>query len=80
MLHYYNRKNEINSDRGCLFWGYRIIRSLKLRELLLQEIHKSHFGIVRMKEIARSYFWCKTCKICLEIFKAYSPGLVFLII
>lgn len=73
---YYNRKDEISTDRQCLFWGYRIIIPDVLQEKTLKEIHKSHFGIVKMKEIARSYFWwpnldkeiesvTKECKACL---------------
>lgn len=77
LLHLYNRRSEISEDRGCLLWGYRVIIPVSLREVVLTELHKSHFGIVRMKEIARSYFWwpavdaeietiTKNCIICLK--------------
>lgn len=56
-LPFYNRKEEISVDRSCLFWGHRILIPSSLQESILGELHKSHFGIVRMKEIARSYFW-----------------------
>ncbi|KAG7296766.1 hypothetical protein JYU34_020702 [Plutella xylostella] len=83
LLPFYSRKQELTVDRGCLFWGYRIIVPTSIRETLLKELHKSHFGIVRMKEIARSYFWwpkldanieniVKNCIVCLENSK--SPG------
>ncbi|XP_063363502.1 uncharacterized protein K02A2.6-like [Cydia amplana] len=54
---YGNKKTEISFDRGCLFWGYRIIIPESLRQAILLELHKSHFGTVRMKQLARSYFW-----------------------
>lgn len=74
---FYNRKDEITSKRGCLFWGYRIIVPTSLRKSILTELHKSHFGIVCMKQIARSYFWwpnldsdieniTKNCMTCLN--------------
>lgn len=64
-------------DRGCLFWGHRIIIPTVLRESVTEELHQSHFGIVRMKQMARSYFWwpnldseidmiTKNCIICLN--------------
>lgn len=74
---FYIRKNELSIDRECLFWGFRIIVPVSCKDQILSEIHKSHFGIVRMKEIARSYFWwpkldrdielvTQTCMICLQ--------------
>lgn len=57
ILIYYNKKIELSVDRNCLFWGYRIIIPNKLREAMLAELHKSHFGTVKMKQLARSYFW-----------------------
>lgn len=57
LLSYYNKKTELSVDRDCLFWGYRIIIPTELRVSVLNELHKSHFGIVRMKQLARSFFW-----------------------
>lgn len=50
-------KHEINTDRQCLFWGYRFIVPEILQEKVLKEILKCHFGIVKMKEIPGSCFW-----------------------
>ena len=30
---------------------------LRYRERLVKELHQEHTGIVRMKSVARSYFW-----------------------
>lgn len=48
-----------------------------LSKTLLDELHDSHWGIVKMKMIVRSYFWwpkldteieriTKTCSLCLR--------------
>ena len=37
--------------------GVRVIVSQKLQKLVLDELHNSHPGVVRIKTIARSYFW-----------------------
>ncbi|XP_030838252.1 uncharacterized protein K02A2.6-like [Strongylocentrotus purpuratus] len=54
---YFNRRNELSVDQGCLLWGMRVIIPPKFRERLLEELHQEHTGIVRMKAVARSYFW-----------------------
>lgn len=77
ILPFYNIRNELTLDRGFLFWGYRILIPPAIRGAVLTELHKSHFGIIRMKEMARSYFWwpnldsdiegiTKSCLICLQ--------------
>lgn len=77
-VEYFNsKKNEVTVERGCVMWGYRVIIPVLLRQMVLKELHTSHFGIVKMTAIARSYVWwpgldadieevSKTCKLCLE--------------
>ena len=52
-----DRRNELTVEEGCLLWGYRVLIPGKLRPKLLQELHRDHPGVVRMKAIARSYMW-----------------------
>ena len=52
-----DRRNELTVEEGCLLWGYRVLIPEKLRRKLLQELHRDHPGVVRMKAIARSYMW-----------------------
>ena len=52
-----DRRNELTVEEGCLLWGYRVLIPRKLRPKLLQELHRDHPGVVRMKAIARSYMW-----------------------
>ncbi|XP_062389467.1 uncharacterized protein K02A2.6 [Sardina pilchardus] len=54
---YLARRNELSVQSGCLLWGYRVIIPPPLRPKVLDELHSGHCGVVRMKEIARSYFW-----------------------
>ena len=57
LMPYWNRRTEISIERGCLLWGIRVVIPQKLQEAVLEELHKDHPGIVRMKAIARSYSW-----------------------
>ena len=54
---YMTRWNEMSVQAGCLLWGRRVIIPPVLRKRVLQQLHVGHCGIVRMKELARSYFW-----------------------
>lgn len=54
---YFQRKDEISVENGVLLWGYRVIIPDKFRKMLLDELHSGHLGIVKMKQLARSYFW-----------------------
>ncbi|XP_034561964.1 uncharacterized protein K02A2.6 [Notolabrus celidotus] len=51
------RRLELSVRSGCLLWGRRVIIPQSLRKKMLQQLHAGHSGIVRMKEIARSYLW-----------------------
>ncbi|XP_039396208.1 uncharacterized protein K02A2.6-like, partial [Mauremys reevesii] len=51
------RSTELSVQSGCLLWGRRVIIPPPLRSQMLEQLHSGHCGIVRMKEIARSYFW-----------------------
>ncbi|XP_017575179.2 uncharacterized protein K02A2.6-like [Pygocentrus nattereri] len=54
---YLVRCNDLTVQAGCLLWGQRVIIPPSLRNRVLQVLHSGHCGIVRMKELARSYFW-----------------------
>ena len=40
-------------------WGIHVIIPETLQSRILQSLHNTHPGIVRMKAVARSYFWWK---------------------
>jgi transposase InsO family protein len=52
-----DRRNELTVEEGCLLWGIRVVIPHKLREKLMEELHKDHPGVTRMKSVARSYMW-----------------------
>ena len=52
------RRFELTVEGECLLWGIRVVVPEKLRNKVLEELHKDHPGISRMKtSIARSYIW-----------------------
>nr|XP_020456172.1 uncharacterized protein K02A2.6-like [Monopterus albus] len=54
----YNRNlYELSVRAGCLLWGQRVLVPPTLQNRVLQQLHHGHCGMVRMKELARSYFW-----------------------
>ena len=74
---FFNRKLEPTIEKNCLLWGFRIVIPDSLPKELLSELHASHMGIIKMKQLARNYFWqpnlgkdieriIGSCKICLE--------------
>ena len=38
-------------------WGIRVVIPRKLQDKVVEDLHREHPGIVRMKAIARSYMW-----------------------
>ena len=43
---------------GCIFRNSRIYVPPKLRNVVLKELHSGHFGVVKCKQLARSYvYW-----------------------
>ena len=54
---YYQRKNQLATDQGCLLWGLRVIIPPTLQAEMLNELHATHPGVVKMKALARSIVW-----------------------
>ena len=54
---YFKFRDELSIEFGCVLRGSRVVIPALLRESLLRELHSSHFGISRMKAVARSFFW-----------------------
>jgi len=62
---------------GCLLYGARVVIPTKLRRPVLDLLHECHFGIQRMKQLARTaVYWpnidsdildlCRQCSTCAE--------------
>ena len=48
---------DLHVEQGVIFQGCRIVVPTKLQSNLLFELHMTHPGVVKMKEVARSNFW-----------------------
>lgn len=49
--------SEFTIANGCLYRGHRIVIPTTLRKTVLSELHCGHFGIVKMKALARQHCW-----------------------
>ena len=54
---YFNQKEHLSVEQGCILLGYRVIIPVKYRGRLLNELHTDHPGICKMKALARCYLW-----------------------
>ena len=68
-------------EGGCLLWGMRVVVPKKLQSAVMDELHRDHPGITRMKAVARSHAWwpsidqdveelAKSCLPCQEVKQA----------
>lgn len=57
LLPFFRIRNELTIEDGCLLRGIRVVIPEKYRHDLLDELHVSHPGMVRMKSLARLHVW-----------------------
>ena len=68
-------ENSLSTENGCVFYGLRLIIPSTLRNHILKLLHLGHFGMQRMKQLARStVYWpridfdienlCRKCTSC----------------
>ena len=51
------RRDELSAEEGCILWGLRVVIPPALQQQMMHELHHGHVRIVRVKAIARGYFW-----------------------
>ena len=49
---YFNKRNELSIESGCLLRGSRVIVPPQRRERVIELLHKAHPGMERMKQLA----------------------------
>jgi len=54
---YASRKQELSSMDGCVLWGTRVVVPTAGRQRILDDLHESHQGTLRMKSRARMVVW-----------------------
>ena len=68
-------ENSLSTENGCVFYSLRVIIPSTLRNHILKLLHLGHFGMQRMKQLARStVYWpridfdiedfCRKCTSC----------------
>ena len=74
---FFVRRFDISSEDGILYFEHRVIIPEVLHKRCLEELHRTHQGVLKMKAVARSHFWwpkideeietlTNNCKICCE--------------
>ena len=63
---YKNKKDELYVIQSCVLWGLRVIIPKSLQLSVLKELHSTHLGMTRMKELARSYIWWPNLNVQIE--------------
>ncbi|KAG7304206.1 hypothetical protein JYU34_011144 [Plutella xylostella] len=57
MKPYFLCRLQLSLENGCILRGHKLVIPVKFREQLLDELHSSHFGVVKTKSEARSRMW-----------------------
>ena len=54
-----HKKDELSVEDDVILWGSRVVipDNAEMKERILEELHSTHPGIVKMKALARSYVW-----------------------
>ena len=77
MKAFHKVEQSLSTSNGCLLYGSRVVIPHSLQRQVLQILHLGHFGIQRMKQLARTaVYWplidadiereCKACTSCGE--------------
>ena len=86
---YESRKYELSVQDGVLLWGSRIVVPPRMRCCVLDELHETHQGIVKMKGLARGYVWwpgmdsdieklVKNCNTC-QVIRHFPPTVPYIL-
>ncbi len=71
---FYQRRDELTLDGGCIMWGLRVVVPPKLRSRVLEELHVGHLGVIKIKSLARSFVWLPGIDQQIEQFAMHCSG------
>ncbi len=55
---FFIRRQELSIIQGVIMWGIRVVVPSSLQQKIVQQLHECHFGIVKMKSLARQHvYW-----------------------
>lgn len=54
---YYNKRLMLSVENNCIYYGTRLLIPNSLKVNILNLLHDTHIGVLRMKTTARSYVW-----------------------
>jgi hypothetical protein len=54
---FFPHRSEYTIENGTLMWSIRVVIPKSLQPQILQLLHETHPGVVRMKSLARQYVW-----------------------
>ena len=57
MKPYFAKRLELSVEQDCLLWGTRVVVPPRYQDRIIELLHESHDGIVRMKSLARLHVW-----------------------
>ncbi|XP_062711752.1 uncharacterized protein K02A2.6-like [Aedes albopictus] len=78
---FFTRRDSLQIVQGCIMFGDRVVVPVRFRKRILQQLHRGHPGMDRMKSLARSFvYWPKIdddieglvrcCRSCAEAAKS----------
>lgn len=53
----FKKRLELSVEDNCLLWGFRVVIPESLRKAVLSLLRASHMGEIKIKQLARNYFW-----------------------
>lgn len=63
---YFAKRFDFYIRDNCIMWNHKIIIPQALQPTILNKLHESHMGAVKMKSLARGYFWFPNLNLHIE--------------
>ncbi|KAJ8882444.1 hypothetical protein PR048_014252 [Dryococelus australis] len=65
---YFRNREQLSVEQGILMWGYSVFIPKNCHIRMLEEVHSTHLGRLKLKNLCRSYLWWPTLNSDLEEF------------